>query len=696
MKKKQLKRTFFFKLFGYGFLLILMVSIGLLTYFYWENHRLFPQLQDKLPIFSKESPLVLLDIHGKEIPYSVKSKPVIVDYPEIPKKLIKTLVAVEDKNFFSHRGVSLMSTLRSILLLPIFVILKSRPWGASTITQQLVRNIFLHKKYSFVRKIREVILSFRIEKELTKEEIITMYLNLIYFGKGVYGIATAAKVFFNKTLKQLDPEEIAFLIAVIKNPSFSLEKNHDEAIHRRNFILSIMVQNEILSKDLYDEIIHEPIKYYNGGGDNRVFFGQNFIDETLLFYKKLHHTGEKLMIKTTMDPRIQKIIEPVLKSHIEKINNNIHGWYGTLHLISQDKLHTMDSNDRLKLIKKYNNNNYGANIMAGLMVNKNKVLLSNGLTVSLEDYKKYKDFIDIGHVFLVAKIHDKFFAHQKSRLQGSVIVVNPQGQIVAMVGSYDYHLSEYNRVFKTPIQINSVMKILVYGFLLENGIKGDTMVQDEEVTVDFDNKTWTPKNWDNKFMGYITVKQAFLLSRNCGVINSVLMVPQWQKKLKKYMAKWGIYNFQPSYILGANEMTMDYLVPILAILINKGVKPTGPNGYFIKKIKDSNGTFFKHQSHPQAVISEEIAQELYETFKDNNTQGLARSLGFPRRVATKSGTGNNNSRLNFVGFDNGNYCVFVTVSHDDNTSVNGLSSLVGAINRDIWKQMEENEIVSDD
>ena len=667
----------------------------IIGYFYWESYRMFPHLKDKIPIFAKNFSVNILDIHGQTISYSHKIKPIIVDDHQVPKKLVKTLVAVEDKDFFSHKGVSLLSTFRSIILLPVFLILRIRPWGASTITQQLIRNVFLNKKYSFLRKSREIILAFRIEKELTKEEILNLYLNVIYFGKGVYGVGTAAKVFFNKSLKELNPKEIAFLVGVIKNPSWTLENNHDQGLIRRNFVLSVMLQNHIIDKEYYEESINDPIKYYNGGGNDRILLGRNFIDEVLELNKKLLKmydiNNKNIVINTTMDLRIQKIIEPILKRHIERINENSHQWYGTLHMISQDKLDTMNNQEKLNIIKKYQNNHHGSNIFSAMMIDKNKVLLLNNALVSLENYKAHQNHLDVGHIFLVKQINDKYYAYQSSLIQGSVIVTNGKGEILAMTGTYDYNLSSYNRT-KTPMQINSVMKILIYGFLLENGINGDAMVADEPVTIKYYDQTWSPKNWDDKFMGYMTIKEAFLLSRNCATINSVLLVPEWEKKLRVYMAKFGIYNFQPSYILGSNEMTLQQAAGIMAVIVNggKGIHPSS----LITHLQLDNETIFYHSNGLQdkQLLSDEICQELYRVFMDNNTEGLAKSLNFPRDVATKSGTSNESRRLNFVGFKYKSLSVFVTIAKDNNDKINALSSQAGLVARDIWRSLKEGDL----
>ncbi len=684
----------FIKLLLFFFALGTFTAGIIIGYFYWESYRMFPNLQEKIPIFAKNFSVNILDINGKNIAYSHQMKSIIVNQDQVPKKLKKTLVAVEDKDFFHHKGVSLISTFRSIILLPIFLILRVRPWGASTITQQLIRNIFLNKKYSFLRKSREIILAFRIEKQLTKEEILNLYLNVIYFGKGIYGIGTAAKAFFNKSLNELNAKEIAFLVGVIKNPSWTLENNHEGGLIRRNFVLSVMLQNQLIDKNYYEEAINDPIKYYNGGGNPRVLLGRNFIDEVLAMKKKILKmydvNNKNISIYTTMDLRIQQIIEPILKQHIERINENTHQWYGTLHMISRDKLATMDRQDQVNLIKKYNHHNHGSNIFSGMMVDKNKVLLSNNTVVSLENYKVHQNHWDLGHIFLVKQIHDKFYAHQSSLLQGSVIVTNGQGQILAMTGTYDYDLSQYNRT-KTPMQINSVMKILIYGFLLENSIAGDAMVADEPVTVNYCNQSWSPKNWDDKFMGYMTVKQAFLLSRNCATINAVLLVPQWEKKLRVYTAKFGIYNFQPSYILGANEMTLQQAASIMAILVNGGKAVGSP--HLIHYLTMENETIYQNPVAPDyRILSEEICQELYEVFKDNNIEGLTKSLNFPRDIATKSGTSNENKRLNFVGFKYKSLSVFVTIAKDTNEKINALSSQAGIIARDIWKALKEGEL----
>lgn len=672
---KNLFKTFFFLLF-----LGLITTGSIILYFYYESYKKFPNLYENIPHLQKSPEIILLDNNNHTINYSLKSRKIIVNYKDIPKKLIKTLIAVEDKNFFTHKGISILSTVRSILLLPIFLLLGKRPWGASTITQQLIRNLFLNMNYSYLRKIREIILAFRIEKELTKQEILTLYLNMIYFGRGKYGIGTAAKSFFNKNLKDLSPEEIAFLIATIKNPSFSLSSFHDEALIRRNFVLETMVHNQIIDNDYFEERHSNPINFFNGGGNDKCLYGQGFVDEILKSTKKIigenNYNNNNIIIKTTMDVEIQQVIESVLKKEINLINENIYEWHGTLHIISDDQMEILDDNKKLQLIKKYQHfKQYGSNIFVGLMVNDNKILLDNKEIIKISNYHKHKKYLKTGHIFLVKKIDNEYVAYQKPLIEGSIIVMDGRGKILGMVGSNDYLLSSFNRVLKTPIQVSSIMKFFVYAFLMENGINGQSIINDEPVSIEINNNLWEPKNWDKKFMGPMTIEELFILSRNCGVINSVLTIPQWQLKIKKFFYKMGIYNFVPSFIIGSNEMNLNELGLFLAPFINNGYKVK--KSTLINEITIDNEISYENSNHlSEQILSQDIIDKTMDTFKKNNTIGLAKNLGIGNNFATKSGTANNNSRFNFMAigktekYPHG-IIIICTLAQDNNTAMNG-------------------------
>ena len=690
--KKYIKIFFLSSTIGF------IIGSSILLYFYYESYKNFPSLSHHIPHIQESHQIRIIDRNNQEIPYSFKNQKITVNYSSIPKNIIKTLIGVEDKEFFFHKGVNLISTLRSILLLPFFLILKKRPWGASTITQQLVRNLFLNQKYSYLRKIREIILSFRIEKELTKEEIITSYLNLIYFGKGVYGIATAAKVFFNKTLHQLDPEEVAFLIGVIKNPNFSLEVNHDEAKHRRNYVLEIMTQNKIISPEVFNEIIHYPIKYHNGGGNDRSFIGQHFIHQVQNIYKELSDKksleGENITIKTTMDLRIQKILQKIIKEEIERLNDNIHEWYGNLTVISEDKLEMMNLQEKIKFISKYKNPNYGANIMVGLMGENNQILLSNGAKVAIENYGKYKNFILPGAVFFVKKYQDLYYPYQKPLLEASAIIMNGQGEVLAIVGSHDYQISSFNRAAKTQIQVSSMMKVLIYGFMLENGIQEDTPINDEPVTVQYHNTIWTPKNWDGQFKGPMTIGQGLILSRNCSVVNGVIGIEEWSIKLKKYLKRFGIHNVVPSFIIGSNEMTLDHFGRSIGVIANGGYKVD--ESLFIKKITQNNNILMKFKnSLDHRILDESITDKIYELFCKNNTHGLGWSIGIPKNFATKSGTANENKRINFVAFEKNGLIIIVSIAQDNNKQFKAVSNKAGIIVKKIIEYLTKDNILKE-
>jgi penicillin-binding protein 1A len=684
------------------FLFLLGLGFGsgsmVILYFYYESYRKFPSLLSHIPNIQKSNEIIILDRNNKEIPYSFQNKKITVHYKAIPKLLVKTLINVEDKKFFSHKGINFISTFRSILLLPFFIITRKRPWGASTITQQLVRNLFLNQKYSYLRKVREIILSFRIEKELSKEQILSLYLNLIYFGKGIYGIGTASKVFFNKELHQLNAEEIAFLIGIIKNPSFALESNHDEAMGRRNFVLSIMAQNKIISQEYYDEIIANPIQYFNGGGNERVLVGRHFTDQVLENFKKFSENNpldnENIMIKTTMDIRIQTIIQKVIKEEVERLNDNCHQWYGNLNIISEDKLEIMTHEEKIKFINRYKNSNYGANILVGLMVGKNEVLLNNGVIITLENYKKHKDHISLGAIFFVKKYQEKYYPYQKPLLEASAMVFNGKGEILGMVGSYDYQLSSFNRIIKTPIQLSSLMKILIYGFLLENNIDENTEVNDEPVTVNYDLQTWSPKNWDNKFMGPMTVGEGLILSRNASVVHSVLKVNDWYVKLKKYLKKFSIYNVVPSYIIGSNETTIDHFGIMMASIVNGGYKVEKP--LLIKQIIQNNNIIFKDENILlKRILDENITNEIYNLFCKNNTEGLGKTVGIPLNFATKSGTANENKRINFIAFEKNGLIIIVTIAKDNNQPFKAVSNKAGQMVKKIIHHLNQEDLLKE-
>jgi penicillin-binding protein 1A len=693
------------KLFKLLFLLFISVCIfsgGIIYFFYQESYKKFPILSEKIPVFQKTQEIKILDSNNHNIPYSLKVRKIYVNEKDIPKKLIKTLIAVEDRNFFHHKGISIIGTLRSILFLPLFILLKKRPWGASTITQQLVKNLFLTMKYSYLRKIREIILSFRIEKQLTKQEILTLYLNMIYFGQGIYGIGTAAKAFFNKSLKELLPEEIAFLIGIIKNPNFSSQAFYEDSLIRRNFVLNSMVQNNIINQEYYDLVVNNPINYFNYGND-MCLYGQSFIDEILKKTKKIlsDNNNSQIIIKSTMNVAYQKIAESILKKEINIINENINKWHGTLNIISEDQLEILNDNEKFNYLKKYQNirQQYGFNCFVGLMIDDNKVLLNNKEIISLKDYYKHKNYLNKGCIFLVKKINNEYFTYQKPLIEGSVIIMDGEGKILSMVGSNDYNLSTFNRVLKTSIQVSSIMKILIFAFLIENGLTPETIVQDEPVTINYNNNIWSPKNWDQKFMGPISLKQAAILSRNCAIINSVLMVDNWQIKLKKFFYKLGIFNFVPSFIIGSNEMTLNDLALLFTPFINNGYLVEESS--FIEEIIDDNNVVYNHHQKNKKILSSEVISKTISTFQENNINGLSKNLKINLNFATKSGTANNNSRFNFIGFTNEYFpkglIIICTVANDNNNFMKGGYSnssagiIVSKIIKEILNNLDNNQ-----
>ena len=681
----------------------IITGSSILLYFYIESYYLFPNLSSKKVSQIKEPSLIFLDINNYPVDYSVKQSKVIINYEDIPKDLIKTLLSVEDPNFFFHKGISLSSLLKNIILLPLFIILKKTPHGGSTITQQLVRNLFLTFKYSYVRKIREIFLALRLERHLKKEEILTMYLNNIYFGNGVYGIGTAAKTFFNKKLSHLNYNEIAYLIGIIKNPNFSSEKYFKQAKIRKNYVLNSMYQSKIITQEVLDYSILEPIKFYKSAGNDKNLIGRYFINYMMGDIKKIinnHNVEGDVYIKTNLHVPTQKIIENISKNYISEINDKIYNWYGTITNISEDQLAIMNNETIAKKINKYYNPAvYGINIMIGVVLDDEKVLLNNNQWVNLENFEQYKHYLIKGSVFLVKQIQDKFFAYQKPQIESSIMITDGLGRVMAATGGNDYSLSSFNRI-STILQPSSTIKILILYFLLENGVNLQDIFEDEPLEIILeDGQKWKPRNWDSKFFGPLTVKKSVLLSRNCSVIKAVMSIPDWQKKIKIFFNRLGIYNFKPSYIIGSMDFSIEKLSQLYDSFANGGFKISQLK--YMDYIKDDMGLIFENKNNlNKKILNENIINEVLNTFQENNTIGLSASLKIPKDWATKSGTSNNNKRFLFVAihkpcskYPHG-LVIVTTIAHDQNDSIKSISNrTAGEITKQIINSLENNQII---
>tara|TARA_A100001015_G_scaffold211801_1_gene237484 strand:+ start:472 stop:2817 length:2346 start_codon:yes stop_codon:yes gene_type:complete len=624
-------------------------------------------------------------------------KRIFVPYNSIPKNVIDSFLSAEDKNFFSHPGVDAKGVLRAMINNIKNIISSKRLEGASTITQQVAKNFLLTNEVSLNRKIKEAILAFRIERALSKERILELYLNQIYLGSGSYGVAAASLEYFDKSIKELNFAEAALLAALPKAPSkYNPYRNIELAKFRRNLVLKNLLDNNIIDKEKYQKLKVEKINLKKI--KKKIFLedSQYYIEDVRkdiiekLSYEKVYKQG--FSINTPINLKLQKIATNSLREGLLEYDRR-KGWRGALtnktyqpnwfNDKSLEKFKLEKSiNWKLAIIKKINQ--FSVEIET-----KNKI---KGI-IDYKDItwtkKEFDEIFKIGDIIYVKKIIDnKFSLKQIPKINGAIVVMDPYtGRVLALSGGFSFVNSEFNRASQALRQPGSAFKPFVYALALENNYTPSSLILDAPLVLDqgSDLKMWKPENYGKKFYGLSTLRTGLEKSRNLMTVRIAQNLGI--DKIVKFSKDLGIYenpNELLSISLGSTETTLLKLTSAYSTFVNEGklVKPI-----LIDRIQDSEGNTILNNAKRFCINCDQISftSEIYPDIKDSYKQvfspqtayqvtsllegviqrGTGKKLKKLRiNVAGKTGTTNENTDAWFIGFTS-NLVVGVYVGMDN-------------------------------
>ena len=586
-------------------------------------------------------------------------KRIFVPYNAIPKKVINSFLSAEDKNFFSHPGVDAKGVLRAVINNISNIASSKRLEGASTITQQVAKNFLLTNEVSYNRKIKEAILAFRIERVLSKERILELYLNQIYLGEGTYGIASASLEFFDKPISDLNYDEAALLAALPKAPSrYNPYKNIELAQFRRDLVLKNLLENGYINKKKYDKFINtkiilkktikifsEDVKYYVE--DIR----KDVIDK--LGYDKVYRQG--LNINTPINLKLQKIATQSLRDGLIsydkrmgwrgpiKKKKNINNWTKGLENFRLEKSINWD----LAIIKKIDKFN------VAIETEKKSKGVIKYESISWTK-KEFSELFDIGDVVYVENISDNIFSlRQLPNVNGGIVVIDPfTGRVLALSGGFSFKISEFNRATQAARQPGSAFKPFIYALALENGYTPSTLILDAPLVLEqgYDLKMWKPENYGKKFYGPSTLRMGLEKSRNLMTVR--IAQDLGLKKIVNFSKQLGIYDDPKELLsisLGSAETTLLKLTSAYSSFVNGGklIKPIT-----IDRIQDSEGnTIFKSEKR-KCINCEQLSflSENYPKIEDNFTQIFSTETAYQMTSilegAIQNGTGKNLKDLN--------------------------------------------------
>jgi len=624
-----------------------------------------------------------------------KEKRIFVPYEAIPKNVINSFLSAEDKNFFSHPGVDAKGLLRAFVNNIDNILNSKRLEGASTITQQVAKNFLLTNEVSINRKIKEAILAFRIERALTKERILELYLNQIYLGSGAYGVAAASLEYFDKSIKELNYNEAALLAALPKAPSrYNPYRNKELAKFRRNLVLNNLYENNFIEKKKYLEFKDKPIKLKK---IKKVFIEdsqyyvedvrKNIIDQ--LTYEKVYKQGYN--INTPINLELQKIATQSLRNGLIAYDKR-KGWRGPLKNINYSKtwFEKIDKNLKLEksigwkiaIVKKVNQFNAEIeteNNLKGFIKYKN---------ISWTK-KEFKKILKKGDVIYVKKDKEGSYGlKQLPKINGGIIVMDPfTGRVAALSGGFSFINSEFNRATQALRQPGSAFKPFVYALALENNYTPSSLVLDAPLVLDqgVDLKKWKPENYGKKFYGPSTLRAGLEKSRNLMTVRIAQNLGA--DKIANFSEQMGIYKKPEELLsisLGSAETTLISLTSAYSSFVNGGklIRPI-----LIDRIQDGEGNtiinnenrkcincdkisfttkeFPKIKDNYQQVFSSQTAYQvtsLLQGVVERGTGKKLKKLGL--NLAGKTGTTNKNTDAWFIGFTS-NLVIGVYVGMDN-------------------------------
>ena len=607
-------------------------------------------------------------------------KRIFVPFNAIPKKIINSFLSSEDKNFFSHPGVDARGVLRAIIKNISNIISSKRLEGASTITQQVAKNFLLTNEVSLNRKLKEAILAFRIERALTKERILELYLNQIYLGEGTYGIASASLEYFDKPINELDYADAALLAALPKAPSrYNPYKNKDLAKFRRNLVINNLFDNAYIDKDQYSKYLNKEIilkKRKKIFLDEARYYVEDIRKEVVnkFGFNKVYKQG--FNIKTPLNLKLQSVASNSLRLGLTNYDKR-KGWRGAL---TNKKYNKNWSNDLKKfeleksigwdlaIVKKINK------FSAEIETNKN----INGI-IKYENIswtkKEFNKILMIGDIIYVKKIKNRNFSlKQLPKVNGGIVVMDPYtGRVLALSGGFSFVKSEFNRATQAFRQPGSAFKPFIYALALENNYTPSTLILDAPLVLKqgTDLKMWKPENYGKKFYGPSTLRMGLEKSRNLMTVR--IAQDLGLKKIVNFSKKLGIYE-NPSELLsislGSAETTLLKLTSAYCSFVNGGklIKPI-----LIDRIQDSEGNTifntenrvcnqceeisFLNEETPKItdnfdkIFSAQTAYQMISILEGAVKRGTGRGIkDLNLDIAGKTGTTNKNTDTWFIGF----------------------------------------------
>ncbi len=649
-----------------------------------------PQIQE-LERYRPNTTTVLYDAHEAEIGSFALERRIVVGYDDIPPVLRNAVISIEDKNFESHWGVNVFRVAGAAYR---DLTSDRRAQGASTLTMQLARNLFLSPERSFRRKLQEVLLSIQIERNFTKEQIFTLYANQIYLGQGVYGFEAGSEYYFSKHARDLTLPEAAMLAALPRGPSYYSPVTHPaRALERRNLVLNSMLEDGIITAQQASDAKLSPLGLQIEAPPNTA--APWFVEEVRQELDRrfgsemVHQSG--LRVYTTLDLPLQRAANQAVLDGLAAYERR-RGWHGGLLNViaagsSIDAFHHPDWNTDsapgtylhgvvtevlpYEITVKVGGNRSAILAPEDWAWTKNK-LASDFLRVGDIVYVRIDNILSDGqHVAGVTACCNFLHAtlEQDTGAQASLMAVdNASGDVLAMVGGRDFNLSQYDRATQAQRQTGSSFKAYVYTAAMEAGEKPDSTVLDTPVTFHTASGPYTPHDYEKRFTGNVTLLRAFAESLNIPALKVADRVG-----IRHVIAtahRFGVSTQIPAFLpiaLGAAEVSLYEQVAAYSSFPNDGIRLTP---HFVHKVTTADGEVLWEDA-PDLHVSTDTKttremMQLLEAVIHQGTGAAASQLHHP--LGGKTGTTSDFTDAWFLGFSPSVTCG-VWVGYDDRQSL---------------------------
>lgn len=694
-------------------LLILLVTaaLGVPAGFLFAHAVRMPQVKR----LANYQPAIITRIYDRNgvafAEYSIQKR-IVVPKRDMAQVLVNAIIATEDSEFYRHGGVDPKAIVRAAIK---DIIERRHAQGASTLTQQLAKQVFLTPEKTFRRKINEAFFAVQIEKDFTKDQIFEFYANQVYLGHGAYGVEAASRLYFGKHAKELTLPEAAVIAALIRSPMYYSPITHpDRAKYRRDYVLRRMLIEKFISREQYQQAANAPIAL-GTYKEEAPRVGAYFSEQIRQYIE--HHPEDKfgaedlynngLKVYSTLDLRLQQIAEGALQRGLRKFDKR-RGFRKPARNLVAEGLDPESYRD-----PSWRNEVPGIDTLYPAVV---LDVRKDGLTVRLHrerieldpaawswTKKKTLDGVlkrgDLIHVLLHEDAKTKarkWMLDQMPTVQGAVVVLDVKsGEIRALVGGYDFAHSKFNRAVQSRRQTGSSFKPFVYGAAFETGLTPADTLFDAPIAIPVGDQIYAPKNYYGKYAGIVTIQRALELSINVPAVKTYMMTGG--DRVVDFARRCGITADLPKYpslSLGAAGVSPLEMTAAYNVFVNNGVY-TRPR--YIRKIADQTERVLEEQV---PVLSEatspQVAFEIAYMMKgviDRGTAYAAHTLADP--LAGKTGTTNGYTDAWFIGFSP-EFTVGVWTGYDDPSRSLG-SGATGAdvplpIWIDIFKQFEEQKL----